>query len=93
MEKYEALQKKVEEAEQTTQYTRQQYETQQLYLRRFQDQFEYLSRAVPSFNLPPMDLPPLPTPGVGSSLATPGAGSSSQPPETQRNNDNDITRL
>ncbi|XP_060961843.1 uncharacterized protein LOC133032041 [Cannabis sativa] len=67
-------------------------ETQQLYLRRFQDQFEYLSRAVPGFNLPPMDLPPLPTPGAGSSAAA-GAGSSSQPPETQRNNDDDITRL
>jgi hypothetical protein len=92
MEQYEALQKKVEEAEQTTQHTRQQYETQQLYLRRFQDQFEYLSRAVPGFNLPPMDLPPLPTPGAGSSAAA-GAGSSSQPPETQRNNDDDITRL
>ncbi|XP_060965121.1 uncharacterized protein LOC115719142 [Cannabis sativa] len=34
---------------------------------RFQDQFEYLSRAVPGVNLPPMDLPPLPTPGAGSS--------------------------
>ncbi|KAM6582386.1 hypothetical protein CsatB_009388 [Cannabis sativa] len=92
MEQYEALQKKVEEAEQTTQHTRQQYETQQLYLRRFQDQFEYLSRAMPGFNLPPMDLPPLPTLGAGSSAAA-GAGSSSQPPETQRNNDDDITRL
>ncbi|XP_060962005.1 uncharacterized protein LOC115718935 [Cannabis sativa] len=70
--------------------TMEQYEA--LQKKRFQDQFEYLSRAVPGFNLPPMDLPPLPTPGAGSSAA-PGAGSSSQPPETQRNNDDDITRL
>ncbi|KAM6545501.1 hypothetical protein CsatB_026237 [Cannabis sativa] len=85
MEQYKALQKKVEEAQQESQYSRQQYETQQVYLKRFPDQFEYLSRAVPGFNLPQMDLPPFPTfLGAGSS--------SSHPPQTQ-NNDDDITCL